>query len=80
MNEINVICFWVCIVCLFVGLVLSILAVWGAVSGEVVWKTLTTFALIFGASLGTAGVYSFFYPKTAHTTPVDQDKQDQGAR
>ena len=60
MVDIKTICFWICIACLFSGVLVSILAVWGAVGGDAVWKMLTTVGIMFGGACGLAGTCAYF--------------------
>jgi hypothetical protein len=53
-KVINKICFVVCILCIVAGSTVSILAIWGVVDAEAtLWKALSTFTVIFFASLLT---------------------------
>jgi hypothetical protein len=49
---INRICFVVCVLCIVAGSTVSILAIWDVVDAEAtLWKALSTFTVIFFASL-----------------------------
>lgn len=48
----NRICFAICVLCIVAGSTVSILAIWGMVDREAtLWKALSTFTVIFFASL-----------------------------
>ena len=60
MNIIKKICFIACLLCLGAGVFVSILAVWGAVGGDAVWKMLATFGIIFAGFSGLDAVCRFY--------------------
>ena len=60
MNIIKKICFIACLLCLGAGVFVSILAVWGAVGGDAVWKMLTTIGILFGGTCGLEGICAYF--------------------
>jgi 4-hydroxybenzoate polyprenyltransferase len=60
MDTIKKVCFIVCLICLAAGVLVSILAVWGAVGGDAIWKMLTTFAIIFAGGVGLDVICSFY--------------------
>ena len=61
MSNIKLICFWLCVACLFAGVLSGILAIWGAIGGDAVWKTLATFGLLFAGAMGLDGTVTYFY-------------------
>jgi hypothetical protein len=51
-RVINRICFVICVLCIVAGSTVSILAIWDVVDAEAtLWKALSTFSVIFFASL-----------------------------
>ena len=56
MEKLNKICYTICIACIVLGVLFSILIIWGDVKGAVIWKSWITIAVFFCASLLTIGV------------------------
>jgi hypothetical protein len=51
-RVINRICFVICVLCIVAGSTVSVLAIWDVVDAEAtLWKALSTFSVIFFASL-----------------------------
>lgn len=51
-RSINKVCFVICILCIVAGSTVSVLAIWEVVDVEhTMWRSLSTFAVIFFASL-----------------------------
>ena len=61
--------FGVIAACLILALFTAILAVWGAVSGDGVWRTITTLILIGATAAVFSGVYTAFFPQTKEAEP-----------
>lgn len=54
--------FYCCLFLIGLFLLLSILAVWGAVTGDAVWQSLTTVGLLFGGLFAAGATQNYFFP------------------
>ncbi len=50
LQRLNKICFTICIVCIVLGVVLSLAIIWGDFKDEFVWKSWLTTGVLFLAS------------------------------
>ena len=52
LQTLDAICYAVCVACIAAGVVIGLLLIWGAVGGELAWRSLgTAGVLLAGASL-----------------------------
>ena len=56
LEKLNKVCYTICIACIALGVLFSLLIIWAEVKGDVIWKSWTTIAVFFVASLLTIGV------------------------
>ena len=56
LRKLNIICYTVCIVCIIVGVVLTLLIIWIDVEREIAWKSFVTILVFFLASTLTLSV------------------------
>ena len=59
-DLVNKICFTTCIVTIVLGVVLGLIMIWGNVSSEFAWKTITTLVLFFCSGAAIGAVNTFF--------------------
>jgi membrane protein YdbS with pleckstrin-like domain len=61
--AIKVVCWSMCIICIFLGVILSLWMIWGDVSSDTAWKAWATLGVFFFASIATYGVTPLFSEK-----------------
>ena len=66
LRALNQICFTICIVCIVLGVVLSISMIWKTYDNEFLWKSWLTIGVFFVASALTMGVTRFFRGQEPH--------------
>ncbi|MCC6420839.1 MAG: hypothetical protein IT429_21600 [Gemmataceae bacterium] len=71
MVNLSKVCYTVCIVCIVVGTLLSIVLIWEGLNNVVAWKGLGTVTVFFFASLITLAVHAMF-SSTLRRAPWDQ--------
>lgn len=61
MISLSKVCYTICIVCIVLGTLVSIVLIWEGLNNVVAWKGLGTLAVLFCASLITLAVHSAFF-------------------
>ena len=56
LQRLNKVCFTICIVCIVLGVILSLASIWGDFRDEFVWKSWLTTGVLFLASALTLSV------------------------
>ncbi len=69
-------CYAVCMSCIALGSMLSLVLIWTGMNSAIAWKGLGTIALFFFASLFTLAVHSAFQS----SQPRGEAKADRGRR
>ena len=59
MDKFIKICGLLCLLCIILGVILSLVMIWGDVSSEVAWKSWATLFVFFFASLGVGSLLQF---------------------
>jgi len=74
-DDLNRICFTVCIVCIVLGVVIAMGMIWWTGSNEIAWKGLATVSILFLAASLTLSVSKTFGDRLP---PPDHRPSDSG--
>jgi hypothetical protein len=69
LKVLNRICFTICLVCIVIGVVFSLVIIWASISNEYIWKSYATIGVVFAGSALTLSVSKTFGGRSSGDEP-----------